>query len=75
MHSNFWSYLHETTEAIESPEQKFSLAQLEARLQNIGFLYEKAFDPAESFEAYVALKLINAVSTTIQTNKIEEDAI
>jgi hypothetical protein len=75
MHSNFWSYLLETTEAIESTEPKISLAQLEARLKNIGFLYEKAFDPADSFEAYVALKLINAISQTIQNNTITETAI
>ncbi|MDO6446378.1 hypothetical protein Q4493_11395 [Colwellia sp. 1_MG-2023] len=75
MQSNFWSYLLETTETIESSEQTISLNQLESRLQNIGFLYEKTFDPVDSFEAYVALKLINTISQTIQSNAIQENAI
>lgn len=75
MQSNFWSYLLETTETIESSEQTISLNQLESRLQNIGFLYEKTFDPVDYFEAYVALKLINTISQTIQSNAIQENAI
>ncbi|GAA6206087.1 MULTISPECIES: hypothetical protein [Thalassotalea] len=75
MQNNFWSYLLETTEFIESSDQKISLVQLEARLKNIGFLYEKTFDPADDFEAYVALKLINTISQTIQNNTVAENAI
>tara|TARA_R110000744_G_scaffold20279_2_gene53259 strand:+ start:10871 stop:11080 length:210 start_codon:yes stop_codon:yes gene_type:complete len=68
MHNNFWDYLYETTELIENManEQQDINEQVYARLENVELLYERHFDPVDSYEEYVAVKLIRAISQAIK---------
>ncbi|ASP49262.1 hypothetical protein [Cognaticolwellia beringensis] len=68
MHNNFWDYLYETTELIENManEKQDIIEQVYARLENVELLYERNFDPVDSYEEYVAVKLIRAISQAIK---------
>jgi hypothetical protein len=66
MQSNFWNYLFETIEIIEAMDENNIVDQVATRLETITFLYERKFDPANSFEEYVALKFIETISQVIK---------
>lgn len=67
MHNDFWNYLFETTELIEdmANEKQDILAQVSARLATIELLYQRQFDPADSYQEFVAVKLIQSISQAI----------
>ncbi|WP_077286711.1 hypothetical protein [Cognaticolwellia aestuarii] len=68
MHNNFWDYLYQTFELIEdmNNENQDLLSQVNARLETIELLYARQFDPVDSYEEFVAVKLINAISQAIK---------
>lgn len=68
MHNNFWDYLYQTFELIEdmNNENEDLLSQVNTRLETIELLYDRQFDPVDSYEEFVAVKLINAISQAIK---------
>ncbi|ARD45731.1 hypothetical protein [Colwellia sp. PAMC 21821] len=68
MHNNFWDYLYETIELIENManEKQDIIEQVNARLETVELLYERQFDPVDSYEEFVAVKLIKAISQAIK---------
>ncbi|SEL28436.1 hypothetical protein SAMN05216262_108126 [Colwellia chukchiensis] len=68
MHKDFWNYLYQTFELIDNMdnENQNLLSQVSARLETIELLYARHFDPVDSYEEYVAVKLINAISHAIK---------
>ncbi|MGB2739568.1 MAG: hypothetical protein WBC60_03310 [Cognaticolwellia sp.] len=68
MHNNFWHYLFETYELIEdmNNDNQDLLRQVHARLETIELLYARHFDPVDSYQEFVAVKLINAISLTLK---------
>ena len=68
MHNNFWDYLYETIELIENManENQDIIEQVNARLETVELLYERQFDPVDSYEEFVAVKLIKAISQAIK---------
>jgi hypothetical protein len=68
MHNNFWHYLFETYELIEdmNNDNQDLLRQVHARLETIELLYARHFDPVDSYQEFVAVKLINAISLALK---------
>jgi len=68
MHNNFWDYLYETIELIENManEKQDIIEQVNARLETVELLYERQFDPVDSYEEFVAVKLIKTISQAIK---------
>ncbi|TWX71146.1 hypothetical protein [Colwellia sp. C1TZA3] len=68
MHNNFWNYLFETSELIENManDKQDIIEQVNARLETVELLYERHFDPVDSYEEVVAVKLIQAISRAIK---------
>ena len=74
MQNNFWNYLYETSELIENAtndatnDNQTSLALITKRLNTLEVLYERWFDPVDSYEAFVAVKLISALSRSLKND-------
>ena len=70
MSNNLWDYLFETVELIEiiADEKQDVFERINTRLETIELLYERNFDPVDSYEEFVAVKLIQAISKAIKTN-------
>ena len=68
MHNNFWHYLFETYELIEgmNNDNQDLLRQVHARLETIELLYARHYDPVDSYQEFVAVKLINAISLALK---------
>ncbi|MGB1262124.1 MAG: hypothetical protein ACPG52_04350 [Cognaticolwellia sp.] len=73
MENNFWQYLFETVELIENinNDNHGSLTQVNTRLETIELLYERHFDPVDSYQEFVAVKLIRSISQAIKNTTVE----
>lgn len=72
MQNNFWDYLFETSELIENitHNKQANLALITERLNTLELLYERSFDPVDSYQEFVAVKLIQAISTVLKSNSL-----
>ncbi|MEH6596687.1 MAG: hypothetical protein V7736_14200 [Colwellia polaris] len=74
MENNFWNYLYETSELIENAtndvtnDNQANISLITKRLNTLELLYDRSFDPVDSYEAFVAVKLISALSKTLKTD-------
>lgn len=68
MQNNFWDYLYETAELIENitNDKQTNLELITKRLNTLELLYERSFDPVDSYEEFVAVKLIQAISKALK---------
>ena len=68
MHNNFWNYLFETIELIEGMdiENPNIIEQVSTRLETIELLFARQFDPVDSYQEYIAVKLIRTVAKAIK---------
>ena len=68
MKNIFWDYLFESSELIENAtnDKKAVYELVSARLETIELLYERSFEPVDSYEEFVAVKLIKASSQVIK---------
>jgi hypothetical protein len=71
MQNNFWNYLLETFELIENMnnDNHDLLSQVSTRLETIELLYERNFDPVDSYQEFVAVKLIKAISLALKKHQ------
>jgi hypothetical protein len=68
MKNDFWNYLFESSKLIDNAanDRKAVYELVSARLETIELLYERSFDPVDSYEEFVAVKLIKAISQVIK---------
>lgn len=71
MHHNFWNYLFETIELIEGMDNGNPniIEQVSTRLEAIELLFARQFDPADSYQEYIAVKLIHTIAKAIKKQK------
>ena len=69
--TEFWNQLlvrHEAMAAID-PASPQAQSQLEAQLATLAEQYDRVFDPAEDFEAYVAVSLCKTLASKVAALK------
>ncbi|AOW78513.1 hypothetical protein A3Q34_17690 [Colwellia sp. PAMC 20917] len=70
MSNNLWEQLFSISETLnesaESKEEKLKI--LIKHLASINITHERSFDPAENFEAYVAVDLCEAIHKVLKQN-------
>lgn len=71
MQNDFWNYLLETFELIENMnnDNQDLLSQVSSRLETIELLYERNFDPVDSYQEFVAVKFIKAISQALKMHQ------
>jgi len=70
--ADFWNQLLARREYIAAidPSSPQAQAQLEAQLATLAEQYDRAFDPADNFEAYVAIALCKTVAAKVAALKL-----
>ena len=69
--SEFWNQLLVRREFIAAidPASPQAHTQLEAQLATLAEQYDRAFDPADNFEAYVAISLCKTLASKVAALK------
>lgn len=67
MNKAFWDHLLATATAIEecAGTEDRQLPEVREKLESIDLVYHRAFDPADSYEEYVAITLCRAVGQVL----------
>lgn len=75
--AHFWSHLLSCSDVIATldGETDDALDSLQTQLETLVELYRKEFDPAEEFEAYVALTLCQSITQVLSRVRLNPQAL
>lgn len=67
MNKQFWDHLLVIATALEerAGTEDNQLPEVREKLESIGLVYHRAFDPADAYEEYVAVTLCRAIGQAL----------